>query len=352
MATTNRSPAPAILTDADFRKQISSTPAVGYLLFGEEDYLKNFAVAQARQTLGGDEALACFNELILDALDFTPEALRQALMPLPMMADRKVIVVRGLDFESMKPYELDALCEVLAELGEFDYNTVLIPVSSGLIDEGYLPKSPSKILKRLGEYLTLVRYERCTPAKLNGWCIRHFKHNGVEASSALCNTLVDSCGRNMMTLASEIDKISYYVLAHGRQEATADDVTAAASTTTEYDAFAFTGALMERNTPRALDILADLKFRRTEPLIILGEVIRTACDMLVVLTLTRNGATPAEISKRLNMHEYKVSLYRRHAMNAGEAGVRRMIEAAERADRELKLSPRGYASLETLICSV
>ncbi len=341
-----------ILNEADFRKQLSEAPAGAYLLFGENDYLKNFAVHRARELLGGDPAFACFNEIILDALDFTPEQLRSALMPPPMMAERKVILIRGLNFENMKPSEPDALCDVLAELNEYDYNTVLIPVASGAIDEGYLPKSPSKILKKLAEHLTLVRFERCSPAKLNDWCIRHFKHNDVTATPALCSTLIDSCGRNMFTLANEIDKISYYVLSHGRSEATSADIAAAACTTSEYDAFAFTDALMERNAPRALDILADLKFRHTEPLFVLGEVIRTACDMSAVLTLTRDGVSPPEISKRLGMHEYKVSLYRRHAASAGDAGLRRMIEACRIADRALKLSPRGYDALETLICSL
>ena len=70
----------SFLKDADFRREIKSSPATGYLLFGEEDYLKNLAVAYARETLVGDPSLACFNEIILDALDFHPEKLRSALM--------------------------------------------------------------------------------------------------------------------------------------------------------------------------------------------------------------------------------------------------------------------------------
>ena len=347
-----------VLTDAELRKQLSTAPAPAYLLYGEEDYLKNFAVNQAREQLGGDAAFACFNEIILDALDFTAERLRQALMPLPMMAVRKLVLVRGLDFESMKPSELDALCEALDELSEYDYNTVIIPVAAGLIDEGYSPKSPSRILKKLAEHVTLVRFERCTPAKLNGWCVRHFKHHGVDATSALCNTLIESCGRSMLTLAGEIEKISYYVLAHGRTEATVADVKAAACTTTEYDTYAFSNALMERNLPRALDILSDLKFRRVEPLFILSEVITTVSNMLITLHLSQSGATNAEVAKRLSratgkfVHEYTTSLYRQSATRAGKDTLRRMLEACQVADRALKLSPKGYAPLEALICSL
>jgi DNA polymerase III delta subunit len=74
--------------------------------------------------------------------------------------------------------------------------------------------------------------------------------------------------------------------------------------------------------------------------------------MLAVLLLTREGKTPAEVATILKLHEYKVSLYRRHAAQAGEGAIRRMISAAQNADRALKLSPQGYAALESLICSI
>ena len=137
------------LKDADFRREVKSSPAVGYLLFGEEDYLKNLAVAYAREVLVGDPSLACFNEIILDALDFHPEKLRSALMSFPMMADRKVILVRGLDLNAMKAGEFDLLCEVLSELSEYDYNTLLLPIAADALDEGILPRRPSAMLSKL-----------------------------------------------------------------------------------------------------------------------------------------------------------------------------------------------------------
>ena len=232
------------LKDADFRREIKSSPAVGYLLFGEEDYLKNLAVAYARETLLGDPSLACFNEIILDALDFHPEKLRSALMSFPMMAERKVILVRGLDLNAMKASELDLFCEVLAELSEYDYNTLLLPVAADGLDEGLLPRRPSALLTKLCSLLRPVRYERCTPQKLIGWCIRHFEHNGAAITPDLCQLLIDRCGRNMMTLAGEIDKISYYALSHDRTAVTKADVETVASYTAEYDAFAFANAVM------------------------------------------------------------------------------------------------------------
>lgn len=347
-------PAPTltIRKDADFRKEIKSTPAVGYLLFGEEDYLKNIAIDFARQTLCPDEGLRTFNEIILDALDFTPQRLLEALSSLPMFADRKVIVLRGLNFTAMRQTEQEAFCEVLEQLPAYDYNVLLVPVASGALDEGILPKRPSALLTRLSEQLTPVQYEKCTPAKLCGWVGRHFEHNGVSASPELCNHLIEVCGRGMHVLANEIDKISCYVLSHGRTALTAEDIATAACVNVEFDAFAFTNALTDRNHARALAILADMKFRRVEPTVILGEVIRASCDMLAVRRMTMEGRTAQEIGKALVVHEFRIGLYQKSAARRTIEELEATVAACAEADIALKnsLSKSDYLVLERLIC--
>ena len=340
-----------ILKDADFRKEIKSAPAAGYLLFGEEDYLKNISADFARQTLCPDEGMRTFNEIILDALDFTPERLLDALGTLPMFADRKVVLLRGLNFNAMRQGEIDALCDVLEQLPAYDYNTLIIPVPADAINEGYLPKKPSALLSRLGQSLHLVQYDRCTPAKLAGWVARHFEHNGVTASPELCQRVIEVCGRSMHVLAGEIDKISYYTRAHERTVLTEQDISAAACVNVEFDAFAFANALSERNHALALSILSDMKFRRVEPTVILGEVISVACALLAIRRMAAEGRTPAEMSKTLRMHEFRVGLYAKSAARRTVAELEGMVAACAEADSALKLSPQsGYLILERLIC--
>ena len=117
-----------IIKESDFRKELKSAPRAGYLFFGEEDYLKAFAVKQARELISPDPSLAFFNDMRLDAVEFTPQKLLDALTPLPMMADRKLITVSGLNFNAMRPNELEELCEVLGELEAYDYNLLILIV--------------------------------------------------------------------------------------------------------------------------------------------------------------------------------------------------------------------------------
>ena len=74
-----------ILKEADFRKELKTAPTGGYLFFGEEDYMKSAAIRMARQSVAdADPAMATFNDIRLDGLDFTPSALLDAMTVPPM----------------------------------------------------------------------------------------------------------------------------------------------------------------------------------------------------------------------------------------------------------------------------
>lgn len=344
-----------IIKESDFRKEIKSSPACGYLFFGEEDYLKAYAINTARELICPDPTFAFFNEMKLEALDFTAQKLLDALTPLPMMADRKLVTVSGLSFNAMKPSELEDLCEVLAELPAYDYNVLIINVASDCLDPGYIPKNPSTTLKKLCEHLTAVQFERSTPAKLAAWTQKHFAHNGVEASPSFCAQMVEYCGHTMFILANEIDKLSYYVLSHGETVATEEAMRLVCVAANEYDTFDFTNAIMEGHRSRALEILADYRFRRIEPVFILGDVTRVICETIAVRTLSAEGVPAREIGSGtygFKMHEYRVSLYQTKTRSISSERLRSALNACLAADASLKLSPQGYTALERLICTL
>jgi DNA polymerase-3 subunit delta len=272
------------------------------------------------------------------------------MMPLPMMADRKLIVLSGLDFNAMKQSEVDSLCQTLAQLEEYDYNTVIINTSSDRFDTGILPKRPSSLLQKLSEHTTVVLFEKNSPSKLVSWVGKHYEHNGVNATADVCALTVEICGRDMFNLASETDKISFFVKAHGRSEVTQADVREVAVPAAEYDAFAFTNAIGARKKDDALSILRELKTRKTDPIIIMSEITKTVCDMTSVVMLAADGLTTREISDALKLHEYRISLILKNAPSPELC--KSMIERCHEADLEIKTSRDGYAVLEKLICTI
>ncbi len=343
-----------LMKESDFRKEIKASPRPGYLFFGEEDYLKSFALKQAREVLSPDPTLSFFNEIRLDALDFAPGKLLDALMPLPMMAERKLVTLTGLNFHTMRESALEELCQVLAQLPDYDYNTLIISAASDCLDGGILPKRPSGTLTALSAHLTPVWFEKTTGVRLAAWIQKHFLHRGVEASPALCNAMIDYCGHNMFVLSGEIDKLCFYLLSHQKAVADEDTMRNICNPATEYDAFAFTNAIMEGNQKEALSILSDYKFRRVDPRIIMGEVIGVVTGMVGVNALLSVGTPAPDIAAALELHEYRVKLFQKSIAKIPTERLTGTLNACVTADAALKLqyTGQGYDVLEKLICGL
>ena len=155
-----------IMKSDDFRREMEKGLSGGYLFFGDEDYLKLHSLSAARESVCPEPSFALFNDMKIDPLSLTPASLIDALTPLPMMADKKIVSISGLNFKLMRPEEIEGLCEVFEMLDEYDFNVLIISVPEGGIDEGYLPRTPSKLLTRLSESLKLVQFESPSEIKL------------------------------------------------------------------------------------------------------------------------------------------------------------------------------------------
>lgn len=339
-----------IIKEDIFRKQLKKGLSGGYLFFGEEDYLKSFSLRSAREALCVDETFAVFNDVRIDPMDYSASALVNALMPPPMMCEQKIVTINGLAISDMKQSELDELYDALSSLSEYDYNVLIISVPAGLIDPGSLPKKPSSVLTELSKYLTPVQFDSISGSRLTSWIGKHFEHHGVSASPAVCNMLIERCGKSMFTLSAETEKISYYALSHGRKEITAEDVDNISASVIDSDAYALTNAILDGKYDEAMDALNVMRFRRVEPVIILSEVSRAVCDLLAIKSLQDEGLPVSEIAAVLKINEYKTKLYAQAATSKSEQRLKRALLLCSEADLTLKLSPQGYTAIERLIC--
>ena len=343
-----------IIKEDVFRKQIKKGLTGGYLFFGEEDYLKNFTLASARNAVCAEETFAVFNDVKIDPLEYSAASLSNALMAPPMMAEQKIVSINGLALCDMKQTELDELYDALSALPEYDYNILIISVPSGLMDEG-TAKKPSAVLTELSKYLTPVKFDPISGARLVAWVQKHFEHYGVFAEPNICESLIERCGKSMFALSSETEKISYYLLEHGRSSVTMDDVDNIAVSVMTFDTFALTNSLLDGKNQEALKALNILKFRKVEPVMVLGEVSYAISDLLSIKLLQEEGLNHSEIFevlRRFNVRvsEYKIKLYEAAARSKSLEKLKTALRLCSEADFSIKNSMQGYEVLERLIC--
>ena len=346
-----------IMTNADFNKKIKENPCGNYLFYGEEDYLKSHAIKALKDALGIDEAFEIFNFVTLDVLDYTPDKLIDMLSMPPMMAEYKLVVLSGLNIKKMSSRsnssELNDLIDALKHLEEFDYNVFVMTVPSGNITEEMPKKAPTGALKMLSDVLQPVKFESPTPQKLSLWAVRHFEHHAIQASATDCSYLIDYCGKNMFTLSSEIEKLSLYIRAKGRDTLVRDDIAEVCNAEMEYGAFEFSNAILDGRRGDALNILSVMKFKQVEPLIILGELSGIFSDLLKIKIMLLSGKNNQQISSETGINIHKVGIYATSARRMELDRLKHLVSMTAEADLAMKFRyDSGYLHLEKLICSL
>lgn len=343
----------AVMTEEEFRKSLSAVTGRAFVFFGQEDYLKAAAVKAAREQLCPDPALAFFNDVTIDATDYTAAKLLDAMAPPPMMSDARLIVLRGFNLNALKAGELEGLLDALSALSEYDFNCIILYVAADLFDVGRLPKSPSALFKKIAAVATPVEFTPPSGARLARWVGRHFVHHGVSAPPLVCNELIARTGGSMFVLANEVEKLCAFVKSAGRAEVSVEDVEAVASHATLSGAFALSNAILNGNAEAALEALAVMRFERVKPEVVLGEISNTLYDLVTLRVLFDAGRSEQEAAATLRMHAFRVALYRKALARISDARLRRVIALAAEADLELKRSStKDYAPIEKLICAL
>ena len=215
-----------------------------------------------------------------------------------------------------------------------------------------MPKYPSALLKRLGEYLTLVRFETVSGARLVSWVGKHFEHNGAQASAEVCSFLINYAGKSMYTLSNETEKLSYYVLQNGRNTVTKEDVLNVSIAEITTDAFTLANAILDGRSEDAINALAVMKFRRVDPIVLLSEVSRVICDLVSIKALMDEGCSVSEIAMLFKMNEYKVKVYAQGAAGKTMPKLKEAVALCSEADISIKMSSQGYIAIEKLICAL
>ena len=343
-----------VISNLEFSKRIKENPDGNYLFYGEEDYLKSHAVKSLKEAMGIDETLEIFNFVTLDVLDYTPDKLIDILSMPPMMAEKKLVVLSGLNIKKMtNKSDFNELLDALAHLDEFDYNVLVLTIPNGNINEEMPRKAPTGSLKILAESLQPVKFEAPTPQKLSLWVMRHFEHHGIKANQADCSYLVDYCGKNMFTLANEIEKLSLYARSQNRDHLLRDDIASICSAEMEYGAFEFSNAILDGRKGEALNILSVMKFKQVEPLMIMGELSGIFSDLLKIKIMLLAGKANQQIATETGINIHKVGIYATSARRMELARLQKIVSMTAETDLAMKFRfDSGYLNLEKLICSL
>ena len=231
-----------------------------YIFHGEETYLRDHYLGRLREAVltGG---LGEFNRHDLSAKDMSPHALEEAVDCLPMMAERTLVEVTDFDLFKAGEKDREGYIRILSNLPDYCCLVFLYDILE------YKPDARTKLAQTVKAHSTVVNFARQSPRELVDWVRRHFKAQGKEIDSRLCEELIFLCGDLMHSLQQEIGKIAAY--AKG-DKITRADIEAVATPQLSAVVFRIADAIGEKSFDRAAATLGELYQMQKSPYEIMG----------------------------------------------------------------------------------
>lgn len=211
-----------------------------YWLEGEEDYYIDQVVNYAEHKILS-EADAGFNLTVFYGKDANWADIINACRRYPMFAERQVVLLKEAqqmrEIEKLEPY-------------------IDNPLSSTVLVVSYKEKKVdgrtllAKTLKKKAEVFTTKKmYENQLPE----WTNEMVQQKGLTIAPKALALLVDHIGNDLARINNEVDKLSLNL--GNRKQISEDDIEKYVGISKEYNPFELQGAVMKKDSARALQII-------------------------------------------------------------------------------------------------
>lgn len=219
--------------------------AGAYFVYGDEEFLKEEAVGELIAAFV-DPATRDFNCDQLRGSEVSADALASVLATPPMMAERRVVVVR--DVQGLAPRARDALLQALTDA----------PPGLILIVTASIPSnSRAAFYETLKGTAASVEFGSVDAADLPVWAIaRAADVHGFELEVDAARALAAGAAGQLGILAVELAKLSDFLA--GRETATLDDVRAVGGYVPRVDRWSWFDLLGERRVEEMIRLLPTL----------------------------------------------------------------------------------------------
>jgi DNA polymerase III subunit delta len=210
-----------------------------YYITGEDEYQKDEAVRQLVEA-AIDPAAKDFNLDIRRASEIEAESLGVLLSTPPMMAERRVVVIR--DVTALRKDARKVLDDYLKKPAS---DLVLIMVSGG----------GSKTDDSLASASTSLEFDPLSGDRIPRWIAHHADTAlGVRITDAAAELLQAAVGNDLHQLSGELDKLASFV--DGRDNEIGEDAVAAVVGVRRGETLSdLLDAVADRNAARALDLI-------------------------------------------------------------------------------------------------
>lgn len=323
-----------------------------YLFHGEEEYLRAEAVSEAITTFLPDLGMRPFNLDIIYGNETTISHVVQCANGLPVMAEKRVIIVR--DAERLWRFRSDEdsdegssgkdhpdVITTINYIKAPNFETVLI---FDCKKPGAKNTYPWKVLF---EKVQVVEFALMREPEVAAWLIDKAKKQSRHLSDAAARLLVDFIGNDLRAQATELEKVITY--AGEKEELTEGDVKAVVGNQTTHNAFELSKAIGAGNKQRASEIairmLAEDKSARFPMFAVLIKYLE---QLIVAQNMSSRRAPDKDIAAAIGLYGGSIYFVKEY-INASHKFSQKKLDGALKALVQAEFQTRKVKVDEALL---
>ena len=314
-----------------------------YLFWGEESFLIDHLVQQAALN-AVDKDLRDFNYSLLQG-DLTESfSAMQECMALPMMDERRLVVVRRFDQMPDKSLKGKKAWDAYAKRPNPE--AVVMLTCAGKPNFSHLPY---KTFKKRGK---VVEFKPLKATQIPGFIRSQVKRRGATIEEEAISCLEDYAGTSLRSIVGEIDKLLLYIA--DRTNLTREDVITATGQSTDINTWELRDAVVEgrlEDAERIMTILLATSANRISAALRLVVVLAAYfTDLCQVHDLLLRNISQWKIASRIRKPAFVVNKYINHVRHFHKAGLQHALHVLAATDSELKgASRRDVQQIMTLM---
>ena len=278
------------LTEVQWKKAAERLELSGlYFLYGEEKYLISSYVKKLLKKVQA-QPFADFNLQRFSGDGFQVDKASDAAEALPMMAEKKFVLISDLDVEKLSAREVSKLYELAESVPE---STVLLVYQPTLSINAKKSAAWKKWLALVNKTGHAIEVKQRDGAELEKLLCAYVEKQNCSLSRSDAAYLITQCGKELQALLHELDKLCAFL---GKGEITRAVIDRIAVKSLETTVFLLSKALVSAQYDKAYRLLDLLFQQKEEPVAVLAVLSSAYVDMYRVRACVQSGQSPASLT--------------------------------------------------------
>lgn len=266
-----------------------------YLIYGEEDFLKEYYVGSIRQKILNG-VMDDFNFLKFEGAAQDKNEIAIALDTPPVMADKKLILIKYSTIfksatEDLKKFWTDVFENI-------DDETCIVFCEDSVDKRGVLYKAASK-------YGVCAECRYMEGTELKNWISRGVREAGKRISNDNIEYLISKCDKGMNSIKRELEKLFSYC----EETITSKDIDKIVTKLPQSQVFDMINAMLRKDSVFVFQLLSDMRTLNESPNMIMENLANKLMQLLSTKILCENSYPPAKIAEKIKVPPYYAGDY-------------------------------------------